>query len=61
VTVLGEPVGATLLAALIPSIAEVPGALTLTGGAIVLAGILLTARRDRIQWTDSSIPNPIPP
>ena len=46
VTVLGEPVGATLLAALIPSIAEVPGALTLTGGAIVLAGILLTARRD---------------
>ena len=27
VTVLGEPVGATLLAALIPSIAEVPGAL----------------------------------
>jgi len=49
VTVLGEPVGATLLAALIPSIAEVPGALTLTGGAIVLAGILLTARRDQIQ------------
>ena len=46
VTVLGEPVGATLLAALIPSIAEVPGALTLMGGAIVLAGILLTARRD---------------
>jgi drug/metabolite transporter (DMT)-like permease len=46
VTVLGEPVGATLLAALIPSIAEVPSALTLTGGAIVLAGILLTARRD---------------
>jgi len=46
VTVLGEPVGATLLAALIPSIAEVPGALTLTGGAIVLAGILLTAKRD---------------
>jgi drug/metabolite transporter (DMT)-like permease len=44
VTVLGEPVGATLLAALIPSIAEVPGALTLAGGAVVLAGILLTAR-----------------
>lgn len=46
VTVLGEPVGATLLAALIPSIAEVPGALTLAGGAVILAGILLTARRD---------------
>jgi drug/metabolite transporter (DMT)-like permease len=46
VAVLGEPIGATLLAALIPSIAEVPGALTLAGGAIILAGILLTARRD---------------
>jgi drug/metabolite transporter (DMT)-like permease len=46
VAVLGEPVGATILAALIPSIAEVPGALTLAGGAIILAGIVLTARRD---------------
>ena len=47
VTVLGEPVGATLLAAMIPSIAEVPGVLTLTGGAIILAGILLTANREQ--------------
>ncbi len=47
VTVLGEPVGATLLAALIPSIAEVPGALTLTGGAVILAGILVTASERR--------------
>lgn len=47
VTVLGEPVGATLLAALIPSIAEVPGVLTLAGGAIILAGILLTANREQ--------------
>jgi drug/metabolite transporter (DMT)-like permease len=46
VTVLGEPVGATLLAALIPSIAEIPGTLTLAGGGVILAGILLTARRD---------------
>ena len=46
VTVLGEPVGATLLAALIPSIAELPGALTLAGGGVILAGILLTVRRD---------------
>jgi drug/metabolite transporter (DMT)-like permease len=46
VTVLGEPLGATLLAALIPSIAEVPGVLTLAGGGIIMAGILLTARRD---------------
>jgi drug/metabolite transporter (DMT)-like permease len=47
VTVLGEPVGATLLAAMIPSIAEVPGVLTLAGGAIMLAGILLTANREQ--------------
>jgi len=46
VSVLGEPLGATMLAALIPSIAEVPRAFTFAGGAIVLAGILMTARRD---------------
>jgi drug/metabolite transporter (DMT)-like permease len=45
VTVLGEPIGATLLAALIPSIAELPGTLTLAGGGVILAGIVLTARR----------------
>ncbi|MDQ3811687.1 MAG: DMT family transporter, partial [Chloroflexota bacterium] len=40
-TVLGEPVGATLLAAVLPGIREVPPALTVGGGALVLAGILL--------------------
>jgi hypothetical protein len=44
-TLLGEPVGATLLAAVLPGIREVPAPTTLLGGAIVLAGILLTARR----------------
>lgn len=46
-TVLGEPVGATLLGALIPAIAEVPPAMTLVGGAIVLAGVVVavSARR----------------
>jgi drug/metabolite transporter (DMT)-like permease len=44
-TLLGEPVGATLIAALLPGIREVPGVETFVGGAIVLAGILLTARR----------------
>ena len=39
-TVLGEPVGATLLAAALPGIREVPPPLTLAGGALVLAGIL---------------------
>lgn len=44
-TVLGEPVGATLLAAVLPGIAEVPGPATLIGGALVLTGAILAARR----------------
>ena len=44
-TLLGEPVGATLIAALLPGIRETPSPATLAGGAVVLAGILLTAPR----------------
>jgi drug/metabolite transporter (DMT)-like permease len=44
-TTLGEPIGATLLAALLPGIAEVPGPGTLIGGAVVLCGVLLAARK----------------
>lgn len=44
-TTLGEPIGATLLAALLPGIAEVPGLWTIVGGALVLGGVLLAARR----------------
>lgn len=44
-TTLGEPIGATLLAALLPGIAEVPGPGTLVGGVMVLGGILFAARR----------------
>ena len=44
-TLLGEPVGATIIAALLPGIRELPGVLTLVGGAIVLAGILMASRR----------------
>ena len=44
-TVLGEPVGATLLAALLPFIAEVPSVGTLLWGAVVLAGVVVAARR----------------
>jgi drug/metabolite transporter (DMT)-like permease len=40
-TIVGEPVGASLLAFLLPQLHEVPPATTLLGGAIVLAGILL--------------------
>jgi drug/metabolite transporter (DMT)-like permease len=41
---LGEPVGATILAALIPSIAQVPSIATLMGGAVVLGGVVIAAR-----------------
>lgn len=41
-TVLGEPIGATALAALLPGIAEIPSPVTLAGGALVLAGVVAT-------------------
>ena len=44
-TGLGEPVGATILAALLPGIAEVPGPATIVGGALVLSGAILASRR----------------
>jgi drug/metabolite transporter (DMT)-like permease len=44
-TLLGEPVGATVLAALIPGIREIPGPFTLIGGVVVLTGILVASRR----------------
>lgn len=44
-TTLGEPIGATLLAALLPGIAEMPGAGTVFGGVLVLAGVLVTVRK----------------
>ncbi len=46
-TVLGEPVGATLLAWIIPGIAEVPTLATLIGGGLILGGVILAARRGR--------------
>jgi drug/metabolite transporter (DMT)-like permease len=42
-TVLGEPVGATLLGMLIPAIRQIPTVNTLVGGAVVLAGVVLAA------------------
>jgi drug/metabolite transporter (DMT)-like permease len=41
--ILGEPVGATLIAWALPGIAEVPGIQTLTGGAVLLLGIAIGA------------------
>jgi drug/metabolite transporter (DMT)-like permease len=48
-TTLGEPVGATLLAAALPSIREVPSAATFVGGAMILAGVYAAARRSRAR------------
>jgi drug/metabolite transporter (DMT)-like permease len=47
IVLLGEPIGATLLAALLPGIRERPTAFTVLGGALVLGGILLAERRRR--------------
>lgn len=44
-TLLGEPVGATALAWLLPGIAETPPAEALAGGVLILGGILLGLRR----------------
>jgi drug/metabolite transporter (DMT)-like permease len=47
VALLGETVGATLLAAALPGIREVPPATTLAGGALILAGIIVTSKPPR--------------
>ncbi|MHB0947659.1 MAG: DMT family transporter [Gemmatimonadaceae bacterium] len=44
-TILGESVGATLIAAFLPGIREVPSPATLLGGAVVLAGVVIAAPR----------------
>jgi drug/metabolite transporter (DMT)-like permease len=44
-TVLGEPIGATLIAMLLPSIHETPTLSTLIGGLVTLCGVLLAAWR----------------
>jgi drug/metabolite transporter (DMT)-like permease len=44
-TTLGEPVGATILAAVLPGIHETPGLGTVLGGALVLAGVLRAAKK----------------
>ena len=41
---LGEPLGATLLGALIPGIRQIPSVTTIAGGIVVLAGVSLAAR-----------------
>jgi drug/metabolite transporter (DMT)-like permease len=45
--VLSEPVGATILAAVIPGIREIPGTWTLVGGGVILAGLVLGSLEQR--------------
>ena len=40
---LGEPVGATLLGAILPGIRQIPSALTIAGGIVVLTGVFVAA------------------
>jgi len=47
VVLLGEPLGSTILALLIPWIQQVPSSYTAVGGAIILTGIYLTSRKNR--------------
>jgi hypothetical protein len=44
-TVLGEPVGATVLGAIIPSIRQIPAVSTIVGGTIMLGGVIIAAGR----------------
>lgn len=46
VVLLGEPLGSTLLAFIIPWINQIPSQYTLLGGGIILMGIYLTARNN---------------
>lgn len=45
--VLGEPVGATLIAAFLPGIRQVPALLTILGGAVILTGVIIAAGTKR--------------
>ena len=48
ITVLGEPVGAILLGALLPGIREIPTVPVIAAGVIVIAGILLALPRREV-------------
>ncbi len=56
VAALGEPVGATLIAWLLPAIAEPPGPAALTGGVLALGGIALALAGTRGAVTPACPP-----
>ncbi len=47
VALLGEPIGSSIFALLLPWIHQIPSYFTLLGGVILLAGIYLTARQSK--------------
>jgi drug/metabolite transporter (DMT)-like permease len=47
IALLTEPIGATLIAWLLPAIAEVPAPQTIVGGALILCGIAVTVLKRR--------------
>jgi drug/metabolite transporter (DMT)-like permease len=49
VALLGEPLGSTLLAFIFPWIGQTPSHFTIIGGAIILSGIYITARKSEIN------------
>jgi drug/metabolite transporter (DMT)-like permease len=48
-TVLGEPIGATLLGAFLPGIRQIPTPITLLGGAVILTGVLVASRGSALR------------
>ena len=49
VVMLGEPVGAGLIAFALPAIAEVPSMRTMIGGAVILTGIVIATLAPRVR------------
>jgi drug/metabolite transporter (DMT)-like permease len=47
IVLLGEPIGAALIAASLPSIREQPSMVTVLGGVLILGGIVLAEQRNR--------------
>lgn len=55
-TVLTEPVGATIIGAVVPVIREVPPVSTLVGGMVILAGVVLTVLGERAGRRTDAVP-----
>ncbi len=53
-TVLTEPVGATLIGAMLPGIREIPPLSTVAGGVVILAGVVLTIVGERPHSRDDA-------